>query len=199
MKCVSRILTSCFVLGCLLLPLAHADTTIIIVRHGEKPAQGLGQLSCRGLNRSLALAQILLSKFGQPVAIYAPNPAVKKIDKGVLYAYVRPLATIEPLAVRAGLPVNIDWGMTDIPQLTEVLLARTDGIQVVAWEHHFAEKLATHLLEVTGGNPQQVPTWADTDFDSIYIVRVTGHDKDRHATFAHEAEGLNDLPDSCAQ
>jgi hypothetical protein len=77
-----RIFIAQAVLGCVLLPLAHADTTIVIVRHGEKPAQGLGQLSCRGLNRSLALAPVLLSRYGTPVAIYAPNPAVKKADKG---------------------------------------------------------------------------------------------------------------------
>jgi hypothetical protein len=39
-----------------------ADTTIVIVRHGEKPPAGLGQLSCQGLNRALALSQVLFEK-----------------------------------------------------------------------------------------------------------------------------------------
>jgi hypothetical protein len=196
-KFSDRFLTICAVLACLLPSFAHADTTIVIVRHGEKPVQGLGQLSCRGLNRSLALAPVLLSRYGKPVAIYAPDPAAKKIDKGVSYAYVRPLATIEPFAIRVGLPVNIDWGMADITPLAEALLARTDGTQVVAWEHHLAGKLAKHLLAMLGGNSAGVPDWGDGDFDSIYVVRVSGHDKHRHATFAHETEGLNGLPDSC--
>jgi hypothetical protein len=199
MKLLIHVLSVCVVFGCLLIPLAHADTSIIIVRHGEKTAQGLGQLSCRGLNRSLALARVLLSRYGNPVAIYAPNPAVKKIDKGVSYAYVRPLATIEPLAIRAGLPVNVDFGMADITQLAEALLAQTEGTQVVAWEHHLAEKLAKHLLVTFGGNPTDVSDWDDTDFDSIYIVNVTGSGKNRHASFAHENEGLNDLSDNCGQ
>lgn len=198
-KYFNRILIACIVLGCVPQPFAYADTTIIILRHGEKPAQGLGQLSCQGLNRSLALAPVLLSRYGTPVAIYASNPAVKKIDKGISYAYVRPLATIEPLAIRVGLPVNIDWGMTDITQLAEALLAQTEGTQVVAWEHHLAEKLAKHLLVLSGGSPAEVPNWSDTDFDSLYVVRVVGHDKDRHATFTHENEGLNNLPDNCGQ
>lgn len=183
----------------MLLPLARADTTIVIVRHGEKPTQGLGQLSCQGLNRSLALAPVLLFHYGKPVAIYAPNPAIKKIDKGVSYAYVRPLATIEPLAIKVGLPVNVDWGMADIAQLAEALLAQVEGTQVVAWEHHLAVKLAKQLLIMSGGNPAEVPDWSDTDFDSIYVVRVTEHDKSRHATFIHENEGLNGLPDNCDQ
>jgi hypothetical protein len=87
--------------------------------------------------------------------------------------------------------------MEDITQLAEVLLTHSDGTQVVAWEHHLAEKLAKHLLAILGGDPAEVPDWGNADFDSIYIVRVTGHDKNRRATFSHEDEGLNDLPDSC--
>jgi hypothetical protein len=199
MKFLIHVLSVCIIFACLLIPLAHADTSIIIVRHAEKNALGLGQLSCRGLNRSLALAPVLLSRYGNPVAIYVPDPAVKKIDNGVSYAYVRPLATIEPLAIRAGLPVNVDFGMADITQLAEALLAQTDGTQVVAWEHHFAEKLAKHLLTLLGDNPIEVPNWSDTDFDSIYVVHVTGIGKNRHASFAHENEGLDELSDNCGQ
>ena len=198
-KFFRHVFSACLAVGCALSPQALADTTIVIVRHGEKPALGLGQLSCQGFNRSLALAQVLLSNYGEPVAIYAPNPAVKKIDKGMPYAYVRPLATIEPLAIRVGLPVNLDWGMTDTNQLAEALLARSEGTQVVAWEHHLTQKLAKGLISELGGNPAQVPEWSDTDFDSIYVVRVTGADKGRRATFTHENEGLNNLSAICAK
>jgi hypothetical protein len=51
--------------------------TIVCVRHGEKPPGGLGQLNCRGLNRSLALPDVLLKKFGVPQFIFAPNPTEK--------------------------------------------------------------------------------------------------------------------------
>ncbi len=198
MKFLNHVLSVCVVAACLLLPLAHADTSIIIVRHGEKTSLGQGQLTCRGLNRSLALAPVLLSRYGKPVVIYAPNPAVKKLDKGALYAYVRPLATIEPLAIRVGLPINLDFGMDDTDQLAQALLARTEGTQIVAWEHHFAEKLAKQLLVTSGGDPAVVATWDDADFDSIYIVNVSGSGKDRHASFAHENQGLNNLSDNCA-
>jgi hypothetical protein len=39
--------------------------TIVGIRHGEKPLLGLGQLTCKGLNRALALSQVLLEKFGR--------------------------------------------------------------------------------------------------------------------------------------
>lgn len=188
----------CLVAGAAYLPLASADSTIVIVRHAEKPAQGLGQLSCKGLNRALALPSVLITKYGTPDVIYAPNPAIKKTDRGVPYPYIRPLATIEPLAIRAALPINIDWGMEDIPQLAAALLAQSNGTQVVAWEHHLAEKLAVTLMVTLGSNPQTVPAWEDTDFDSIYVLRISGQGKNRQVTFAHENEELNELSDECS-
>src|SRR5580692_7372024 len=53
--------------------------TIVCIRHGEKPPGGLGQLNCRGLNRALALPDVLLKKFGTPQFIFAPNP-MHKVD-----------------------------------------------------------------------------------------------------------------------
>ena len=176
----------------------QADTTIVIVRHGEKPAEGLGQITCQGLNRSLALAPLLLSRYGNPTAIYAPNPALKKLDKRIPYAYVRPLATIEPLAIRAGLPVNVEWGISDIEPLANKILTAPKGIHVVAWEHHWGESLARHLLTRLGGNPDEVPRWGDSDFDSIFVVSVS-ETEPRRESFAHEQQGHNGLSENCSE
>lgn len=177
---------------------ACADETIVIVRHGEKPASGLGQLSCRGLNRSLALPDVLLRRYGAPTALFAPNPAVKKNDRGALYAYIRPLATIEPLAIRVGQPVNIDWDMRDVDALAAHLLAQPGGTYVVAWEHRYGEKLARVLLAALK-SPAAVPEWGSHDFDSIYVVRIRATAGGaRQAEFAREAQGLDGLPEACS-
>jgi hypothetical protein len=176
---------------------AHADETILIIRHGEKPPMGLGQLNCRGLNRALALPDVLLPHYGKPTAIFAPNPAIKKTDKGAPYAYVRPLATIEPLAIRLGMPVNIDWGMAEIAPLARHLLARNDGTYIVAWEHHYGEDLARLLLEQLHDNTE-VPPWKASDFDSIYVIRIAYvKDGQRRVMFTVEKEGLNGLSETC--
>ncbi|MDD5250990.1 MAG: hypothetical protein PHY45_18585 [Rhodocyclaceae bacterium] len=199
MKLSNRVaLVTLAVIG-LTLSSARADSTIVIIRHGEKPAQGLGQLTCQGLNRALALAPVLLSRYGNPVAIYAPNPAQPKKDNGVPYAYVRPLATIEPLAVRAGLPVNLEWGMVEIEPLATQLLAAPSGTQVVAWEHHWGESLARRLLVRLGGNADEVPRWENGDFDSVFVIRIGADGQGvRRVTFSHEQEGLDGLPQSCS-
>jgi len=175
---------------------AGADATYVIIRHGEKPPGGLGQLTCQGLNRALALPPVLLARFGVPAELFAPNPAVKKADKGVPYFYIRPLATIEPLAIRLGMPVDISWEMTQVKPLAEALLQKPDGTYVIVWEHHLAVQLAQALLLQAGGDPAQVPHWQDNDFDSIYVVRRPAGAATA-ATFRIERQGLNKLPEAC--
>jgi hypothetical protein len=97
--------------------------TIVMVRHGEKPLAGLGQLDCQGLNRSLALPHVIESRYGQPDFIFAPDPAKQKDDRGTKYDYVRPLATIEPTAIYFGLPVNTSIGFSKTGDLREALLS----------------------------------------------------------------------------
>jgi hypothetical protein len=49
-------------------PPARADDeveTIVLLRHGEKPEGGLGQLNCQGFNRALALPQVIAKEFGK--------------------------------------------------------------------------------------------------------------------------------------
>lgn len=171
--------------------LAGAQTTVVIVRHGEKPEAGLGQITCQGLNRALALPSVL-RRYGQPSAIYATNPATKKKDSGVDFFYIRPLATIEPYAVSVGMPVDIAYEMHQTGDLADKLL-KTQGLVVVAWEHHQAAVLARDLVKKAGGEPSVVPSWNDADFDGIYVVRVNGN----QVEFKREQQGLKDLPERC--
>ena len=133
-----------------------AGETIVFLRHGEKPALGLGQLSCQGLNRALALPAVLQAKFGAASAIYAPNPGSMAKDKGIEYNYVRPLATIEPTAIRLGLPVNTAFGLTRIKPLEQDLLKPGNNVATiyVAWEHNLAQQAAQQLINSTGGHVQ---------------------------------------------
>jgi hypothetical protein len=48
--------------------------TLVFLRHGEKPGEGLGQLNCQGLNRALDLATLLPERFGKADYVFAANP-----------------------------------------------------------------------------------------------------------------------------
>jgi hypothetical protein len=175
---------------------ARADVRLVMFRHAEKPAAGLGQLSCQGLNRALALPRVLLAAYGPPAALYAPNPGAVKNDDGAPYNYVRPLATIEPTAIRAGLPVDTSLAWNDIAGLqSELLKPSHDGQTIyVAWEHHELEALARHLLKARGADPGVVRKWPGDDFDTVYVVTLGTHGG---ATFKAESEGLNNQSAEC--
>ena len=178
-----------------------ATRTIVFMRHGEKPDAGLGQLSCRGLNRALALPRVLTRLFGQPSAIFAPDPSKRKEDSGVSYDYVRPLATIEPTAIALGLPVDTSFGYEDIDGL-KTALEKPDyagKLIFVAWEHKQIVDLARQLLTENGGDAKAVPKWHGKDFDSLYVLHLGAAGAKPSATFEKLAEGLDGEPETCPQ
>jgi hypothetical protein len=172
---------------------AETQQRIVFIRHGEKPAKGLGQLDCRGLNRALALPGFFARTFGRPDAIFAPNPSVTKPDSGVDYAYVRPLATIEPTAIALGLPVNVGIGFDDAEGLQKAL-EMAHGLAFVAWEHRLIDVVARKLLAAHGGDPAAVPDWARDDFDSVYVVTLA---QGAPAKFERLKQGLDGQPEAC--
>jgi hypothetical protein len=176
-----------------------ATETIVLLRHGEKPALGLGQLDCQGLNRALALPAVIGKTFGRPDAIFAPDPAEAKEDSGQPYDYVRPLATIEPTAIAFGLPVDASIGVSNVDALRQRLETPPyrNALVLVAWEHNEIVKLARALIGSHGGDPATVPEWKGTDYDSLYLVRITWTGDGATATFEQRHQGLDGQPDSC--
>jgi hypothetical protein len=177
---------------------ARADQTIVFMRHGEKPTGGYGQITCQGLNRSLALPSVLAAKFGKPDYIYAPNPAVKISDSAGTFYYIRPLATIEPTAVRLGMNVWTKYGYNDIASLQSALITATKAgtTAFVAWEHLMLQKVVQNIMNAYGGGVT-VPAWASGDYDSLYVVHVDYVGSAINATFHRDYEGLNGQPTTC--
>ena len=176
-----------------------ATETIVILRHGEKPLGGYGQITCQGLNRAMALPRVLGKLFGKPDAIFAPNPSKMVDDPAGRFDYVRPLATIEPTAVAFGRPVIADLGFDDVSGLAARLRLPTyrHALVFVAWEHIKAEALARTLLSGEGADATVVPRWGRPDFDSLYVVKITEAAGVRRATFTLMREGLDGLPSTC--
>lgn len=180
-----------------------ADTeTLVFIRHGEKPPEGLGQISCQGLNRALALPKVLVSQFGKPAAIFAPDPGMAQVhDRGGHFHYVRPLATIEPTAIQLGMPVITRYGFTDIDGMTRTLLSPDlqNATVFIAWEHMKIVDMVKNIfrqLEIAA----TVPGWADSDYDSIYVVTLTtGPDGKKTGHFAQQRQNLDNRSPLCPE
>ena len=177
--------------------------TIVLIRHGEKPPAGLGQLTCKGLNRALALPSLLIGRFGKPDFLYAPNPSVQVADgnKQPIYSYVRPLATLEPTAIRLGMPVNAQLGYQQIAELQKALMqpAYAHSLIFVAWEHLMLYEFARQMLQSYGSSPAPLTAWPDDDYETIYVFHITraGNGTPR-ATLEIQKEDLGKtLADTC--
>ncbi len=208
-------------LACILsIPLAHADPanstapgqqeppastpveTVVCIRHGEKAKGGLGSLNDQGLNRALALPDVL-ARYGKPAFIFAPDPGQDKINEGALLpdgkkreavCYVRPLITIAPTAIRLGMPINTSFGFGHIANLEAELdkAQYQNALVFVAWEHCLAELFMKNLVRDHGGDPASVPVWKTTDFDSIYVACITRNPQGiTSVAFQVDQEGLD--------
>ncbi len=169
---------------------ALAQETLIFVRHGEKPANNSGQLTCKGLNRALALPEVLLNRYGKPDFIFAAGPKENKTGSSL-----RALSTIMPTAVRVGLPIGIQFHADDIAGLQQELLS--DKYQnsriFIAWEHKNLDQAVKNIVAARGGDANWVPKWPGSDFDSIFVVTL---DQDK-VSFRQESEGLTALAETC--
>jgi hypothetical protein len=188
---------------CLLLSIhcAYAEETIVAIRHAEKPPTSLGQLTCKGLNRALALPKVLIPRYGKPDRIYAPDPGTRIGHLGNLsYSYVRPLMTIEPIAIQVDLPVNALIGFKNVGQLRKELLASENANSVIylAWEHVYLNQFAKRLLKAYRKDPTVVPDWPDDEYDRIYVFHIKEVDGKKDLQFSVEQQGLtNSLSDKC--
>ncbi|GLI94426.1 hypothetical protein [Methylocystis echinoides] len=199
-------------------PTALNPLTLVLFRHAEKPmrADGVmiedGNLGADALTRLARLPDVLLGQFGCPDLLVAPNPAVKMRNKatGDYFNYVRPLATILPLAAAIEYPVWTPYGYDQNDALARDLLAdralapddkgRAKTV-FVAWERtnigKLVEKLASvgHLapregsIDVDGARYAcERPTkWAQCDFDSIWLVHI----RDGALCLTRRQENLN--------
>ncbi len=173
---------------------------IVIMRHGEKPEAGLGQLACRGLARALALPDVIIAKFGRPQFVFAPNPSRRKADSGKLYDYIRPLATVEPLAIQLGLPVDVQIGFDQhkalVRKLSNTSFAGT--FSLVAWEHKIAAEITRDLVKKFAGDITQVEAWGHADFDRLDVIEITrAPGQLPKVTYTRDRQGLNGIPGEC--
>ena len=168
--------------------------TIVFLRHGEKPTDTeIGQIKIAGLNRALALPDVLLTRYKNPKFIFAPGTSdkVTNTTTGQQYAYLRPLITIEPTAIRANLPVNTDFGYRHYEDLeAELLKDKYKGAMIyVAWEHHMLVDLVRKMIAELHGQAT-VPEWPRDDFDSLFVVTIRTGAAGRTIEFQVDHEGI---------
>ncbi len=165
----------------------YAQDSVIIIRHGEKPADG-DNLNCMGFNRSLGIPAVLSSKFSIPSYVYVPS-----LDCGKATKHSRMFQTVTPFAVQYNLTINSKHGKSDTKDLAKAVTGKlgtkgTHGTILIVWEHKNIKDIATAM------GVKNVPSWPDDDFDSIWIITNAGT---KNATRDTTSEGLNGVSTVC--
>jgi hypothetical protein len=151
---------------------------VVFIRHAEKTSQG-DNLTCAGLNRSLQLPHVIVSKFGVPDYTYVPS-----LGLGEYTARGRMFQTVTPLAIKYNLSINSKFDEDDATGIADDIIQK-NGTILVVWEHH----AIASIVEALGIHNQDL-IWNHNDFDSIWVVTF---DKNGKATFAEDTEGLKPL------
>lgn len=173
---------------------SYSSQTLVFIRHAEKPNNNSGQLTCKGLNRALALPDILIKRFGKPDALFASSPYQNKLGSSL-----RAVQTISPLAIRVSLPIHLNFHATEIKELQNVLLneKNNNAVIVIVWEHDNLVKIVKNIMKNKGGDPNLIPKWKKDDFDSIYVLKINHDDAEKDIIFEHEKQGVTNLIDEC--
>lgn len=181
---------------------ADGTQTLVFLRHAEKPAGGLGQLNCQGLNRAIDLATLLPEKFGKADYVFAANPT-RNVEEGELdnsYSYIRPLMTISPSAIKLGLPVNIHFSANDTSDLADELLHDKyhNAVIYTAWSHGYLPELINKVAAEAVGKKQNITDdWASSDYDSLYVLTLTWHNGKASLESQSYKQGLDNGQESC--
>ncbi|WP_230460331.1 histidine phosphatase family protein [Sansalvadorimonas verongulae] len=176
--------------------------TLIFIRHGEKPANDLGQLDCRGFNRSLKLPAYFRANFPSPTEIYAPHPSPRRSRQdGVTryYHYMRPLATIEPTAISFGLPVNVEIPYNRPRQLITALLndKYRNSVIYISWGHNYLTEIGRLLLKRFNYDGT-FSKWGGDDYERVLIFEITTNKKgERRLEFREARQSLGKMSEQC--
>lgn len=151
-----------------------APAQIVIVRHGEKPADDSIFLSQQGCLRAYSLPKFFLNnpmvnQFGTPVAVFAM--AAKDDTSGDPDSSVRPIETIAPTAQVLGLKVEDPAKRLEFSKIVSAVMNNSayDGKTVLlAWEHKAIPKLVGAFgFNVGHGNG----SWPGDIYDQAWVLR----------------------------
>lgn len=181
---------------------ADGVQTLIFIRHAEKPEGGLGQLTCQGLNRAIDLATLLPQRYGKANYVFAADPSrqVEEGDNNDAYSYVRPMMTINPSAIKLGLPINLSFSAKNTDALAKEFTENKyrNATVYTAWSNGYLPDLINNVAGTAlDKKTTLIEDWPSSDFDSLYVLTVTRKDGKTTLASRVDKQGLNNGTQDC--
>jgi hypothetical protein len=123
------------------------------------------------------------------------------MDEGKPFDYVRPLATIEPTAIRFGLPVNASIGVSD-PTGLQTELQRPEyhnALVIAAWEHKTSKRSYRISFQQTVAIKQRFRIGMETTSIGFSPPPFLGPEMRRMRRLRANIRILDGQPDTCPQ
>jgi hypothetical protein len=193
----------------------NTNETVYMIRHAEAhpvPNWDDGNYIAAGQWRALLLPQALQGKL-HPTQVYSIDPAVGMpsglIDGLITSSYVRPSLTVEPYAIANNQPFNLAASIPFLAQNPPQLCTYTSNFfftqgtfsnqtLLVAWEHHHIP-CAVDALLASYNSTQTAPAWSDTDYDTIWTIKLDSQGNLSVDNGMCEGIGSNLLPATAPQ
>jgi hypothetical protein len=158
-----------------------ADTTVMIIRHAEKPDSGPG-LTPAGEARARAYVNYFehFTADGQPMT---PNALYAAADSK---SSMRPRLTIDPLSQALGLPIDSQFADKQTKEIADALRATAHGNRIlIAWHHGEIPKL---IHDLGGDSASLIPgdKWPSDVFGWVVVLRYDHHGQLVNAQVIHE-------------
>lgn len=158
-----------------------ADTTVMIIRHAEKPESGSG-LTPEGEARARAYVGYFqhFSLDGQPMM---PNALYATADSK---SSMRPRLTIEPLSQALGLPIDDRFANKQTKDIADALRTETHGNHVLISWHH--EKIPQLIHDLGGDSAALISgdKWPSDVFGWVVVLQYDRQGRLANAQVIHE-------------
>ena len=160
--------SSLLIAAALIAGVRGSNSTVYIIRHGEKTWGG-GCLNIQGQERANHLPALFGKggKFQTPSALFANKYNAQPDCE-------RCWLTVQSLAQALKLPVDFEHGYPkelggNEDAARAIRLAATmHSVILASWEHHNIQYLTADL----GVPKSQIPSWPHDDFDTVYVVTL---------------------------
>jgi hypothetical protein len=149
-----------------------ANSTLLVIRHAEKPSAGAG-LTPEGFARAEKY-----SRYFHPFVIDGARLSINALYAGSdELDSMRPRLTLEPLSQATEIQLNTKFSTADSPALAHALVEDIHGDHVlISWRH----KKIPVLLKALGADPNLLlpnGVWPDTVYDWVIFLHfdAAGH------------------------
>jgi hypothetical protein len=164
-----------------------SPSTLLLIRHGEKPVKGCQGVDEQGKANPDGLIPRGWERAGALATLFAPNGTTLRSTLPTPGGLVsprysdlvhRPYLTLIPLSRRLNITITTDHEVDDHPEkVAKSLLSTDSAVVLVCWEHDHLVKIAGAIAAaVPMANPAEVPTsWPDDRFDVIWRFDLGEH------------------------